>query len=144
MMNHEEEYKEWFELADRVLDNIEMIKKSMYSREECMLQENIVNSRAEYDDLLGKHRDKYEKFDSILNEIALELNFPCFYYRAYCAACGKDVVMRYHGMKGEMFHQKGGLYGFREEFFCPVCGGQGRIRYISSRVKREYKKFTSK
>jgi len=139
-MNNEENDQKWFELSAKVLDKVEVIKQSMYLPEECTLQEDIVTSREEYEDLLGRYRDKYEKFDRILNEIAMGLDYPYFYYNAYCAACGKDVVMIYHGLKEGQFRLKNGLAGFREEFFCPVCGGQGRIRYVSSRVKKEYKR----
>ncbi len=139
MADIERYYREWIELSNKVAERVETIRNLMFSPEECMLCEEVAASRGEYEELFEKYRKKYEGFEKIINDMALEVG-GLFIYDAYCAACGNDVRMFYHGLGEDQFRQRGGLPGFREEFFCPVCGGQGRTRYISSTVKRMYKR----
>ena len=72
MADIERYYREWIELSNKVAERVETIRNLMFSPEECMLCEEVAASRGEYEELFEKYRKKYEGFEKIINDMALE------------------------------------------------------------------------
>lgn len=127
------------DIFEELLDKMDIVKNKSFTKEECMLQEEIVSSRKEYEEVLQKY-EKYLEYEELLNQLAWDTPEKRFICRGYCAVCGKDVIMYYKGVQREQEKKEERRSELRENFYCPICNATARWRYVISKVRRIYNK----